>query len=293
MSFSTPAPSSTESPEPWRPGEYDDNAIRAHPGFAASPDAFPATSSPPGKGPPPIRAKSKAAVWVSAIHRAYGYIASRICEPLERAKLDALYEDTITAGPDFARVRRNATFGPVQVATYSPKTAREIMRQAREIEDKTYAARAKGAHGGALGRLGLQLLEWFVFKLWPKSARFGMVPSLANIATGARMSKATVVDAMKRLETFGLLGIERRRKRIATPLGAKVVQAPSAYTLSFAKGLGALALAAFGKGAQAAGEKPTQTSESTKSPAIRNEHYSPTAQPQHWFPRPDYKPLLT
>jgi hypothetical protein len=68
------------------------------------------------------------------------------------------------------------------------------MRQAREIERETYASRDKRKHGGSIGRMGMQLLEWFAYVLWPK-ARNGMYPSLAHIAEGARMSKESVVQA--------------------------------------------------------------------------------------------------
>ena len=103
---------------PWQP---DAAAI------AALPDRRPAA------GPPPCRSIQKGAQWASAIHRAYDYVSAGLREPQERAKLGALHADTITAGPDFARVRRNATFGPVPIDAYSPEAAREIMQQARQI----------------------------------------------------------------------------------------------------------------------------------------------------------------
>ena len=255
--------------------------------IAALPDRFSVA------GPPPIRATRKAVEWGSAIYRAYAYLAGRVREPSHHAELYSLLERTIADGPDFAKVRRKADFKPVPVVTYSKEAAAEIMRQAREIERETYAARAKGAHGGGLGRMGLQLLEWFAFTLWPKSGRFGMVPSLAHITTGARMSRATVVEAMKRLETFGFLGVQPRRKRVTTPLGVKIVQASNAYSLSLARGLGALAVAVFRKKPPTTGDTPSGFSESTKSPAIREHPESLKPQRQDWFPKPDYEPLLT
>lgn len=224
------------------------------------------------KPKPTIRSTCKASQWSEATYRAYAYVSDRLRDPGQQADLAALLEQTIQAGPDFLRVRANATFAPVPIVAYSPEAAREIMRQAREIERESYASRAKGAHGGALGRMGLQLLEWFAFILWPKSGRFGMVPSLAHIATASRMSRDTVVEAMKRLERFGFLTVQRRRRRVPTPLGVKVVQATNAYVLGLAKGLGALALAAF------ANKPPPLRGngrpESTKTRAIKSEHYS-------------------
>ncbi len=275
-------------PEPWRP---DAAAI------AALPDRFPAGAADRpallAACPPTIRAKGKAAQWREGVYRAWGYLAGRARDPGGRAQADELLEQALAEGPDFTKVRRSATFAPVPIIAYSPQAAREIMRQARQIERETYAARAKGEHGGGLGRLGLQLLEWFAFTLWPKSGRFGMVPSLAHVATGARMSRASVVEAMKRLEQFGFLTIQRRRKRVETPLGVKVTQAASAYTLGLARGLGALALAAFGKRPPAPVATPARPPESTKTPAIRNELYPPLAERQNWLPKSEYEPLLT
>ena len=140
-----------------------------------------------------------------------------------------------------------------------------------------------------MGRPALDLLEWFAFVQWPKSAKFGMAPSLAHIAAGARMSRATVVEAMKRLELFGFLTIHRRRKRVPTPFGVKVVQDTNAYVLNLAKGLGALALAVFAKRPPIGDEG---ASEFRRSPAIRNEHYSSTSLRKTRDVKPGFQPML-
>jgi hypothetical protein len=213
----------------------------------------------------PIRSTRKAAQWGAAIHRAYGYVAGRLRDPAQRAALDSYYEKTLEEGPDFLKVRRTAEFVPVPCIKFNDATAKEIMRQAREIERETYACRAKGKHGGGLGRMAIQLLEWFCFVLWPR-ARNGMYPSLAHIAAGARMSKESVVEAMKTLKLFGFLTVDPRRKRIETPLGVKVVQDTNCYGLNLAKGLGALALSVF--------RKKKEPSESTKPTAKESCFYS-------------------
>jgi len=279
MSFSIPKFTPPSAPPAWL--GMDADAFKA--AIAAAPDRNPAA------GPPPIRATRKAAQWGAAIHRAWAYLAVRASDPAHEAGLAARLEQTLKDGPDFAKVRRNATFAPVPIVAYSRQAAAEIMRQAREIERETYAARAKGGHGGALGRMALQLLEWFCFVMWPK-ARFGMVPSLAHIAADARMSRATVVEAMKRLETFGFLTIQRRRKRVETPLGSKVVQDTNAYVLSLARRLAALA--GFAKKPAAVADKQAGPSEFRSRRAIKTEHYIPMAQGAHAYPKPDYEPLL-
>jgi len=304
MPIPPPARSPAARPVPWRPGEYSVDAIKAHEGFNALPDAFPGAErwvgppslpvagETPHKASKPIRATRRAAQWRESVYRAWGYLSGHARAPSHQAELDELLEHTLAAGPDFAEVRRNATFAPAPVVAYSREAAAEIMQQARQIERESYCARDKGEHGGALGRMALQLLEWFTFVLWPKSGRFGMVPSLAHIAAAARMSKATVVEAMKRLEAFGFLSIQRRRKRVPSPLGVKVVQDTNAYVLGLAKGLGALALAAFAKRPQAGGDKPAGGSEFRSPPAIKNEHFTPTPKRGDWLAQADFVTLL-
>jgi hypothetical protein len=271
------------------------DALKTQPGYDETPDRYPAPGEPrpslPAADRSPISAKGKAAQWSAAIYRAWRYLSGRVREPAHQVELDAMLEKTLAAGPDFACVRRNATFAPVQVFAYSPKAAAEIMRQAREIERESYATRDKGAHGGGLGRMALQLLEWFCFSLWPK-ARFGMTPSLAHIAAAARMSRASVVEAQKRLALFGFLAVQRRRKRVETPLGAKVVQNCNAYVLSLARGLGVLALAAFGKKPATSGRKPAVPSEFRRTPSIRNEQSFLMPRCADWLLKPDYEPLM-
>ena len=230
------------------------------------PDRYP-TASPD----PLIRSTKRAAQWSAGIHRAYSYLSGRVRAPWEQAALDSSYEKTMREGPDFLKVRANADFRRVPCGAYNKEAAAEIMKQAREIERETYTNRAKGKHGGEVGRMALQLLEWFCFVMWPK-ARFGMFPSLAHIANGARMSKQAVVDAMKVLQLYGFLTVEPRRKLIESPFGPKVVQDTNAYVLNLAKGLGALALAMFGKKAR--------PSESTRPAAKEIHSYSLNLAPE-------------
>ena len=225
----------------------------------------------------PIRSTKKAGQWSAGIYRAYLYLTTRIREPWQLAELDKQFEKTMADGPDFLKVRREAEFNPVPVVAYNKEAAAEIMKQAREIERETYACRAKGKHGGGIGRMGLQLLEWFCFAMWPK-ARYGMFPSLAHIADGARMSRETVTEAMKTLELFGFLTVTPRRKRIQTPFGVKQVQDTNCYVLNLAKGLGALALATFGRKPQADSAKKGRPSESSKPSAKETHSYPLKAQ---------------
>jgi hypothetical protein len=274
--------------EPYLPGMYA-AAIKAS--LAELPDRLPRIGAP-GAGPPPILSTRKAAQWQAATYGGYVDLARRTSDPEQRAELDRLLEQTIAAGPDFAKVRRNATFAPATGVAYSREAAAEIIRQAREIERGSYASRLKGAHGGALGRMALQLLEWFAFVIWPRTP-YGMVPSLAHIAAGARMARATVVAAMKRLEAHGFLTVQRRRQRLATPLGVKIVQATSSYTLNVVSGLGALALAVFGRKPPLTAERPKGGSEFRRLPAIRNDGSFLRTAPPTDARKPGFRLILT
>jgi hypothetical protein len=280
--FFARSPAAPFEPPAWL--KMDAAALKA--ALAATPDRHPID------GPPPIRAARKAEEWRAAIYRAWGYLSGRVREPGEAAKLDELLERTLKEGPDFAKVRRNATFARAPVVAYSRESAAAIMRQAREIERESYAHRAKGAHGGALGRMALNLLEWFCFTMWPR-ARYGMVPSIAHICSGARMSRPTAVAAMATLERFGLLTIQRRRKLIQTAFGPKLVQDTSAYVLNLADDLpAALAPPAVAKTPPAGAEKRGIGSEFTSRPAIRIEHFISMPDARKGRPNADYEPLL-
>ena len=102
MSFSTPPRSPAE---PWRSGMYDDAIVASldvlPERFLAIVDRHPL----PGTYPPPIRATRKAEQWSAAIFRSWAYLTDRTREPAHQAELDALLEQTLAAGPDFAKVR--------------------------------------------------------------------------------------------------------------------------------------------------------------------------------------------
>lgn len=224
--------------------------------FPLSQKLFPAPPQLPPHALQAIRSTRKLAQWKAGISQAYAYLSGRTHDPQEQGWLDLHHEQIMQDKPDFARVRRTATFAAAPVIIYNQAAAAEIMKQAREIERSSYAARAAGKHGGSLGRQALALLEWFCFVMWPK-ARHGMFPSLAHIATQTRMNKDTVVAASRTLELFGFLTVMRRRKRVQTAFGVKQVQDTNAYVLNLAKGLGALALTVIDKVKASESGKPS------------------------------------
>ena len=72
-------------------------------------------------------------------------------------------------------------------------------------------------------------------------------PSLEGIAAIANVCRRTAVDAVKSLESWGVLRIERRRKRIVSPTGGITeTQDTSVYVLQMPQGLSAMAMKIFG-----------------------------------------------
>jgi DNA-binding MarR family transcriptional regulator len=191
----------------------------------------------------PTRCRDRAAAWQTDMHRAAQYWYARATTPDEIAEVDTVLNATLADGPDFARHHRDSTFRtPPQVCTDRNFMAR-LMLIARTIERKTWESRKKGAHGGALGKSGLRLLETLLYAV---SKREGcLYPSLVTLARLAQVSKPTVIAALKALVQMGLLTVYRRIKRVRTAFGIRVVQDSNAYEYHEPHGLGALAWAIF------------------------------------------------
>ena len=245
---------------PVRPAGFAEGASARYYLSVPAPPIAPATNvlaaqARPARPPQPSHGK-----WRQGLDRAYYSLSAR-ANTDQQAALEVVYANEITAGPGFLKVRRSATFGPVPVVVFDRAVASEIMKQARQIEVGTYASRAKGAHGGCLGRAALVVLEFMAYVQWPRSP-YGMTPSIAHIAKGARLSRSTACEALKILELHGFLKITRRRKIIQTIFGPKTVQDTSGYVLQQAAGLGAMALALTNRG-----------SESNSLPAKRDHLY--------------------
>ena len=243
---------------PFRPTNYYEAAERL---FLSAPPplilatAVPASIAsiaaprPAGAAQPPHRHDR----WRQGIDRAYYSLSART-SPDQQAKLDIFYASEIAGGPGYAKVRRNAVFGKADVVAYSAAAAAAVMKQARQIENGTYSSRAKGKHGGCLGRAAMAVLEFMLFVQWPRS-HYGMSPSIAHIAKGARLSRSTACEALKTLELHGFLKITRRRKIIQTVFGPKIVQDTNGYQLQQVAGLGAMALELTARGSES--NRPT------------------------------------
>jgi hypothetical protein len=104
--------------------------------------------------------------------------------------------------------------------------AAKILVRAYAVERETYKRRARGAHRGDLGDLGVELVKlllWFARK-------YGRIfPKYATLAAILRKTEKTIIEAVKLLIEAGFVKKHRRSKKIETPQGARRVQDSNAY----------------------------------------------------------------
>jgi DNA-binding transcriptional MocR family regulator len=139
------------------------------------------------------------------------------------------------------------------------------------MERKSWPCRKKGKHGGTLGRAAMEVLRTMLFVI--KKIDGKLFPSIEALAILCRMSKQTIVTALKVLEQMGFVTVHKRIKRIQTPLGARVVQDSNAYEFHFPKiGLGALAMAVFcGRSSESKNSDASSTSYKPSRDRVRGE----------------------
>jgi len=86
------------------------------------------------------------------------------------------------------------------------KEAVKLWHRARDFDRQTHTP---GKHGGAIGPSGLQVLHVFLFDfLNYETGRLD--PSYASIARKANLCERTVSDALKRLDSLGIITWVRR-----------------------------------------------------------------------------------
>lgn len=110
-------------------------------------------------------------------------------------------------------------------------TAAEIMKAARRLMHRTFAGRDKGKRRGALTLQDVAVLEYMAFDAWDwKTGKLDCAYSQICKATG--VARATVAQALDRLEKLGLIERMRRFKRVEGDDGQiEVRQANNAYRL--------------------------------------------------------------
>jgi hypothetical protein len=197
--------------------------------------------------PPParekrIRSQERGLQWQGRVYTAA--VEQRAQYSAQAEEIDAELAETLAEGPDFARCHRGSLFlEPPPNCTDRNFLAR-MMFVANMIERKTWACRKKGKHGGTLGRSALELLRVLLYVVKKHNGR--LYPSYDTLALLARMSRATVVKAMKVLVAMGFITLHRRIMRVMTAFGARLVQASNAYSYHLPKtGIGKLAFSVF------------------------------------------------
>src|SRR5215471_8674209 len=158
--------------------------------------------------------------------RAWGYLRQRARSEAEAAALDAEYERQLAEGP---RHHRGSEFIDVPRINYDRNFLAKVLFVARAIERGSYKVRAKGKHGGALGRSALAVLEVLINIARARQGR--VAPGYDALAAIARMNRQTVITAINVLEMMGLVTVIRRIKRVRTALGFKTVQATNAFDI--------------------------------------------------------------
>jgi hypothetical protein len=158
--------------------------------------------------------------------RAWGYLRQRARSEAEAAALDAEYERQLAEGP---RYHRGSEFIDVPRINYDRNFLAKVLFVARAIERGSYKVRAKGKHGGALGRSALAVLEVLINIARARQGR--VAPGYDALAAIARMNRQTAITAINVLEMMGLVTVIRRIKRVRTALGFKIVQATNAFDI--------------------------------------------------------------
>jgi hypothetical protein len=128
---------------------------------------------------------------------------------------------------DRQRIRRRSYDVEAPECRIDRNEATRILVLATAVERKTYKHRAKGQHGGAIGDIGIQLLQL----LLSFSRKYGRIfPRYDRLAAMLRKDRGTVIAAMKRLINAGFVTKHRRSKLIDTPdYGSRRVQDSNAY----------------------------------------------------------------
>jgi hypothetical protein len=111
------------------------------------------------------------------------------------------------------------------------RTAAEIMKAARLLLHRSFAGRDKGRRRGALTVQDVAVLEYLAFDAWNWTT--GKLDcAYSQICKATRLARATVAQALDRLEGLGLLERMRRFKRVEGEDGTtEVHQTNNAYRL--------------------------------------------------------------
>ena len=116
---------------------------------------------------------------------------------------------------------------PVLFAPIPRKKATAIWHKARRLDQRTSR---KGRHGGMIGRSALTVLSVLIFDFLNYSSG-RLDPSHAAIARKARMCERSVLNALQKLRSLGVLNWMRRCHEERGAWGVRFKQDTNAYAL--------------------------------------------------------------
>lgn len=246
------------------------------PGFLLDPPPSPADSEAKG---PPIRQQRRAAQWRADVHKEAAYLRRFAKTPEEEAAIDAAVEEALAKGPDFARYRRDSSYGDAPKLSVDRNAIARIKFKLQAIRRGTWKVKDKGKHAGPVKHSVIEVFDALAFF----ALHYGRVyPSLTGLAKAATRSRQTVVNALKVLELFGFITVHRRIKKIRTALGFKTVQATNAYTIQEPTGWGALAYAAVVRASSESKNQPAKESDCSFNRSKRQFLPSPSPKEGFW-----------
>src|SRR3954451_390152 len=105
-----------------------------------------------------------------------------------------------------ATVWRDSISAPIRFQPITRKAATAIWTKARRLDQRTGR---KGRHGGMIGRSALTVLSVLIFDFLDYSSG-RLDPSHAAIARKARMCERSVIKALQKLRSLGVLNWMRR-----------------------------------------------------------------------------------
>jgi DNA-binding MarR family transcriptional regulator len=192
---------------------------------------------------PDIRATRRLADWRRQIARAFAYLMQS--SPAEAEALWAEYERRHEEGPDWLHYHSKSEIKEAPKIDLDRNALARLKVKFQALARRAWEAKDKGKHRGLVSRAAEDVFHALMYL----AAKYGRVfPSIKGLAYLARCVPSSVAAALDDLERLGFITRHRRRKRIKTPLGFKVVQDTSAYEVHEPRtALGQLAAKLFGK----------------------------------------------
>ena len=140
-----------------------------------------------------------------------------------------MHDDDLEHHADRRRCRGGSSF-PTG-ADFQPLDRNDRARLLAYAEALDRRTRLPGQHGGVLKRTGLAVLRALVLRF--QNAHSGRCdPSLSALADAAGCSRSTVVEALQRLLTAGLVAWRRRMVRVRERGAVMLRQISNAYVVT-------------------------------------------------------------